>query len=178
MKTALPESCEGQPSAYSQLHRTARPPQPPPNCDPAGTGNDSRSNRTAGACSVSSGSSHPGLLLVRHCLLVRCGGPPVRYRGWGRGSWGSPEPAAGPPLNTRRGNHSAASNCCPEKLLQNRSRETEFASSEAGEPVQYFTSKSAVFDWTVPVQKRTRRMPGVSRLMNVGPLPSNREVTR
>ena len=75
-------------------------------------------------------------------------------------------------------NHSAASNCCPEKLLQNRSRETEFASSEAGEPVQYFTSKSAVFDWTVPVQKRTRRMPGVSRLMNVGPLPSNREVTR
>jgi hypothetical protein len=57
-----------------------------------GWGNDPRSNRTAGcivaspsrrastvrgACSVSSGSSHPGCFW-RHCLLVRRGGPPGR----------------------------------------------------------------------------------------------------
>ena len=35
-----------------------------------------------GACSVSSGLSHPGCFW-RHRLLVRRGGPPRRFRGWG-----------------------------------------------------------------------------------------------
>jgi len=74
-------------SEKSPTHRTDRSPRPA-NRYPGATRCKSRLrfpahlDGTGPPCSVSSGSSHPGCFW-RHCLLVRRGGPPGRFRGWG-----------------------------------------------------------------------------------------------
>jgi hypothetical protein len=97
-KTALSESCEGHPSAYSLSHRTARPPRPPPNCDPAITPDISRCFRLVanglGATTSGAAALQVALLHLRPGAPRRHGAPvasprahPTRAASGATASW-------------------------------------------------------------------------------------------